>query len=94
MFNEFADEAEKRGEVEEAARFRNVVEPVYSGQIAYRGLVPTSALSEEIIEYTKAPLLVCHLCFTSCHFLTDGRITLQLLGKNGVGGLTYMRLEL
>ena len=58
MFNELADEAEKRGETEEAARLRDMVEPVYSGQIAYRGLVPTSALSDEIVEYAKAPLLV------------------------------------
>ncbi|KAM5540130.1 hypothetical protein V8D89_006270 [Ganoderma adspersum] len=58
MFNELADEAEKRGKTEEAARLRDMVEPVYSGQIAYRGLVPTSALSDEIVEYTKAPLLL------------------------------------
>ena len=58
MYNELADEAEKRGETEEAARLREMVEPVYSGQIAYRGLVPTSALSDEIVEYAKAPLLV------------------------------------
>ena len=58
MYNDFAKEAEKRGEAEEAARFRGMVEPVFTGQIAYRGLAPASALSPELLEYTCSPQIV------------------------------------
>ncbi|PIL34424.1 hypothetical protein GSI_03199 [Ganoderma sinense ZZ0214-1] len=57
MFNELADDAEKHGDGEKATRLRDMIEPVYTGQIAYRGVVPTSALSDEIVQYAKAPLL-------------------------------------
>ncbi|KAI1789080.1 FAD/NAD(P)-binding domain-containing protein [Ganoderma leucocontextum] len=52
MFNELGNEAEKRGQAEEAARLREMVEPAFSGQIAYRGLAPASALSPELLEYS------------------------------------------
>ena len=58
MYNGFAEEAEKRGSAEEAARFHGMVEPLFTGQIAYRGLAPASALSPELLEYTRKPQIV------------------------------------
>ena len=58
MFNSFGDEAEKNGQAEEAARLREMVEPIFSGQIAYRGLAPASALSPELVEYSRGPQIV------------------------------------
>ena len=58
MYNGFAGEAERRGEAEESARFREMVEPLFTGQIAYRGLAPASALSPELLEYTRKPQIV------------------------------------
>lgn len=58
MFNEFAEEAEKRGQPEEAVRLRGMVEPVFSGQIAHRGLAPPSALSQVAFEQTRTRQLV------------------------------------
>ena len=58
MYNEFADEAAKRGEGDDAARLREMVEPIFSGQIAYRGLAHASALTPELLEYTRGPQMV------------------------------------
>ena len=58
MYNNLGDEAEKGGEVQEAARLREMVEPIFSGQIAYRGLAHASALSPELLEYTRGPQMV------------------------------------
>ena len=58
MYNELADEAETRGESEGAARLRAMVEPVFSGQIAYRGLAPTSALPEDVLERARTAQIV------------------------------------
>ena len=58
MFNEYADEAEQRGQSQESARLRDMVEPVFSGQVAYRGLAPASALSEEALEHVRTPQIV------------------------------------
>ncbi|KAM5540134.1 hypothetical protein V8D89_006274 [Ganoderma adspersum] len=55
MFNGLADEAEKRGNTDEAVCFRERVEPVFSGQIAYRGLTPASVLSPELVEFASGP---------------------------------------
>ena len=55
MYNNLGDEAEQRGDVQEAARLREMVEPVFSGQIAYRGLAPASALSPELVEFSSGP---------------------------------------
>nr|VWO96893.1 Mannitol 1-phosphate dehydrogenase [Ganoderma boninense] len=53
MFNDLADDAENSGQAEEAARLRTMVDPVFSGQVAYRGLAPASALSEELLLYAQ-----------------------------------------
>ncbi|PIL34427.1 hypothetical protein GSI_03202 [Ganoderma sinense ZZ0214-1] len=53
MFNDLANDAQKSGEAEEAARLRTMVDPVFSGQVAYRGLAPASALSEELLQYVQ-----------------------------------------
>ncbi|PIL34399.1 hypothetical protein GSI_03174 [Ganoderma sinense ZZ0214-1] len=60
MFNEFANEAESRGEDEEGARLRTMIDPIWSGQVAYRGLAPASALSEELLQYAlETPQALC-----------------------------------
>ncbi|PIL34409.1 hypothetical protein GSI_03184 [Ganoderma sinense ZZ0214-1] len=60
MFNELANEAESSGQGEEAARLRTMVEPIWTGQVAYRGLAPASALSEELSQYAlEAPQVLC-----------------------------------
>ena len=51
MFSGLADEAERGGQVEEAARLRAMMEPIFTGQVAYRGLAPASALSEGLLQY-------------------------------------------
>ncbi len=58
MFNDLADEAERGGQAEEAVRLRAMVDPIWSGQVAYRGLAPASALSEELLQYALAPQVV------------------------------------
>ena len=58
MYNELATEAETRGKSEEAARLHAMVEPVFSGQVAYRGMVPTSALSEEVLTRARTAQIV------------------------------------
>ena len=58
MFNQYADEAEQRGQSQESARLRDMVEPVFSGQVAYRGLAPARALSEEALEHVRTPQIV------------------------------------
>ena len=58
MYNGFAQEAEERSEAEEAARLRGMVEPVFTGQVAYRGLAPAGALSPELVEYIRTPQVV------------------------------------
>ena len=55
MYNGLGDEAAQRGDIDEAARLREMVEPVFSGQIAYRGLTPASALTPELVEFSRGP---------------------------------------
>ncbi|KAM5540110.1 hypothetical protein V8D89_006250 [Ganoderma adspersum] len=60
MFNDLAKEAENRGQGEEAARLRTMVDPIWSGHVAYRGLAPTSGLSEELLQHALAePQVLC-----------------------------------
>ena len=66
MFTDLAKDAEYRDQGEEAVRLRAMVEPIYSNQIAHRGLVPTSALSKAAFEHTRIPQLVCLLGRSSC----------------------------
>ncbi len=75
MYNELANEAETRGEAEEAARVRAMVEPVFSGQIAYRGLAPTSALPEDVLERARTAQIVRLLDSYLCAVVADTRIT-------------------
>lgn len=64
MFNDLANGAEKSGQVEEAARLRAMVDPIFSGQVAYRGLAPASALSEDLLQYAQlGPRIVRMLPF-------------------------------
>ncbi|KAM5540139.1 hypothetical protein V8D89_006279 [Ganoderma adspersum] len=58
MFTDLANQAQNRGRADEAVRLREMVEPVYSGQIAHRGLAPSSALSENAFEQTRSPQLL------------------------------------
>ena len=58
MFDNLAQDAEGRGQTDEAARLRGMIEPVYSGHIAYRGLAPASALSETAFQNTRTLQLV------------------------------------
>ena len=63
MFNDFAKEAENRGQDEEAARLRSMVDPIWSGHVAYRGLAPASALSEELLQYALVSPQVVSLLY-------------------------------
>ncbi|KAI1789079.1 FAD/NAD(P)-binding domain-containing protein [Ganoderma leucocontextum] len=58
MFNEYADVAGTRGQAEEAARLREMVEPGFSGEVVYRGLAPASALSPELVDYSRVPQIL------------------------------------
>ncbi|KAM5540038.1 hypothetical protein V8D89_006178 [Ganoderma adspersum] len=58
MYTDLAKEAEARGEVEEAARLRTLNDPVWSGTVAYRGLVPTSELEESVLKVVRIPHIV------------------------------------
>nr|VWO96890.1 Mannitol 1-phosphate dehydrogenase [Ganoderma boninense] len=54
MFIDLANHAENHGQTEDAARLREMVEPVYSGQLAHRGIAPSSALSENAFAQTRS----------------------------------------
>ena len=58
MYNTFADEADASGQAEEAARLRAMVEPIWTGQVAYRGLTPASELSEDLLKFVSSPQIV------------------------------------
>ncbi|KAM5540037.1 hypothetical protein V8D89_006177 [Ganoderma adspersum] len=58
MFNAFADEASVRGDEEESLRLRSMVDPVWSGQIAYRGLIPAAALKASGFENAGPPIFL------------------------------------
>ncbi len=58
MYSDLAKEAEARGEVEEAARLRALNDPIWSGTVAYRGLVPTSELEESVLKVARVPHIV------------------------------------
>ncbi|PIL34400.1 hypothetical protein GSI_03175 [Ganoderma sinense ZZ0214-1] len=61
MFSGLADEAESRGQREEAEKLRNMIDPIWSGEVAYRGLAPANTLSEELSAYVLAalPQILC-----------------------------------
>ena len=58
MYTDLANEAEARGEVEEAARLKALNDPIWSGTVAYRGLVPTSELEESVLKVVRIPHIV------------------------------------
>lgn len=92
MYNEFADEAAKQGEAEQAARLREMIEPVFSGQIAYRGLTPVSELSPELVEYSRSPQIVRLYCCIYCAVLTD-RIMFFGSWLESMGCVRYLRFD-
>ncbi|EJF57443.1 FAD/NAD(P)-binding domain-containing protein [Dichomitus squalens LYAD-421 SS1] len=59
MFANLSDESERHGRIEEASRFRAMVEPIWSGHVTYRGLVPASDLSEELRQFASTPQILC-----------------------------------
>lgn len=62
MFNAVADEAAMQGNTEESLRLRSLVDPVWSGQIAYRGLIPTAALKALGFKDAGLPMFVSQAC--------------------------------
>ncbi|PIL34307.1 hypothetical protein GSI_03082 [Ganoderma sinense ZZ0214-1] len=58
MYTDLANEVEARGELEEAARLRALNDPFWSGTVAYRGLVPTSELEEDVLKVARIPHIV------------------------------------
>ncbi|PIL34430.1 hypothetical protein GSI_03205 [Ganoderma sinense ZZ0214-1] len=58
MFTDLANHAENQGQTDEAAQLREMVEPVYSGQLAHRGIAPSSALSAYAFAQTRSPQLL------------------------------------
>ncbi|KAI1788599.1 FAD/NAD-P-binding domain-containing protein [Ganoderma leucocontextum] len=58
MFNALADEACVRGNTEESSRLRLMVDPVWSGQIAYRGLIPMTALKASGFKDAGSPMIL------------------------------------
>ncbi|PIL34306.1 hypothetical protein GSI_03081 [Ganoderma sinense ZZ0214-1] len=91
MFNVLADEACGRGEMEDSARIRSMVDPVWSGQVAYRGLIPSAALKSSGFEDTGSPAFLLgknkahamtpHLGAGACQALEDGFILAAIIAQ-------------
>ena len=62
MFNALADEASEEGNAEDSSWLRSMVDPVWSGQIAYRGLIPTVALKALGFKDAGLPWFVSRAC--------------------------------
>ena len=58
MFTDLADAAELDSHLERAAELRQMVDPVWSGIVAHRGLAPTSAFAEKDLEDALKPTMV------------------------------------
>ena len=74
MYTHLMEEAALNGEVEKARELQHMVEPVWSGSVAYRGLVPVSTLSEEQLKEAMKPTIVSHIDIspvTRSHVNTD-----------------------
>ena len=69
MYADLANEAEARGDSEEAARFKALNDPVWSGTVAYRGLVPTSELAEDVLQVARIPHIVSLHAVSSVKFI-------------------------
>ena len=58
MFTDLADAVELDSHLERAAELRRMVDPVWSGIVAHRGLAPTSAFAEKDLEDALKPTMV------------------------------------
>ena len=58
MYTRLAEEAEANGHAEEAARLRTMNDPVWSGCVAYRGLIPAGTLGENVKRHALVPRIV------------------------------------
>ena len=58
MYTRLAEEAEAGGHAEEAARLLAMNDPVWSGSVAYRGLIPVAALEESARKDALVPRIV------------------------------------
>ena len=58
MYTRLAEEAEANGHAEEAARLRTMNDPVWSGCVAYRGLIPAGTLEENVKRHALVPRIV------------------------------------
>ena len=58
MYSRLAEEAEARGNAEEAARLLAMNEAVWSGCVAYRGLIPAAKLEENVRKEALVPQIV------------------------------------
>ena len=58
MYTRLAEEAEAKGNGEEAAQFLAMDDPVWSGCVAYRGLTPAAELEENVRGYALVPRIV------------------------------------
>ena len=55
MFDDLARKSKDRGEQE---ALRSMADPIWSGMVAYRGLVPASALDGEELAHALTPRMV------------------------------------
>ena len=58
MYTSLAEEAEASGHAEEAARLLAMNDPVWSGSVAYRGLIPVATLEENARKDALVPRIV------------------------------------
>ncbi|TFK94532.1 FAD/NAD(P)-binding domain-containing protein [Polyporus arcularius HHB13444] len=57
MFSELADAAKDNGDSEQAAKLRSMIDPVWSGQVAYRGVVPVDKLEGSAFTDIDKPVI-------------------------------------
>ena len=67
MYTRMAEEVAADGHVEEAARLRAMNEPIWSGCVAYRGLVPAAKLDENVRKDAFVPRIVSPVVFMASH---------------------------
>lgn len=58
MFSDLADTAKNNGNIEQAAKLRMMIDPVWSGQVAYRGVVPVDKLEGSAFTDIDKPIIV------------------------------------
>ena len=56
MYNALADEAKG----ERAQELRSMIDPVWSGTVAYRGLIPANKLWNNMLEKASKPSIVSY----------------------------------